>query len=216
MNIELDHLLVCVSPSAPEADEFVRFGLQEGLPNEHVGQGTACRRFSFANAMIELLWVNDPREAQSEATRRTLLWDRWSARESTASPLGICVRPVDLRIAALPFPAWEYRPSYLPDPLAMYIAESGVDEPMWVYLSFLRRAEREQRFTAHPVGVREITGLTLTTSAPLRSIASRRMLENKILRCLDGAKPLLEIEFDGKLRNQQADFRPHLPIIFRL
>lgn len=31
MNIELDHVFVC---GAPEAEEFVRFGLHEGLPNE--------------------------------------------------------------------------------------------------------------------------------------------------------------------------------------
>jgi hypothetical protein len=216
MNIELDHVFVCASPRAPEAEEFVRFGLREGLPNEHTGQGTSCRRFGFANTMIELLWVSDPRETQSEATRRTLLWDRWSAREGRASPFGVCVRPVNPQNAELPFPAWEYRPAYLSDPLVMHVAESGVEEPMWVHLSFLRRADREQRFTEHPAGIREITGLNLTTPVPLRSAASQRMVESKILSSREGAKPLLEIEFDGKRRNQVADFRPSLPIVFRL
>jgi hypothetical protein len=216
MNIELDHVFVCASPSAPEAEEFVRFGLREGLRNEHAGQGTSCRRFGFANTMIELLWVSDPRETQSEATQRTLLWDRWSAREGTASPFGVCVRPVHPQNAELPFPAWEYRPAYLPDPLVMHIAESGVEEPMWIHLGFLRRADRERWFTEHPAGIREITGLSLTTPVPLRSAASQRMVESKILSSRAGAKPLLEIEFDGKPRNQVADFRPHLPIVFRL
>jgi len=166
--------------------------------------------------MIELLWVSDPQETQSEATRRTLLWDRWSAREGRVSPFGVCVRPVDPQNAELPFPAWEYRPAYLPDLLVMHIAESGVEEPMWVHLSFLRRADREQRFTQHPAGIREITGLSLTTTVPLRSTASQRMVESKILSSREGAKPLLEIEFDGKRRNHVADFRPHLPIVFRL
>jgi hypothetical protein len=163
MNIELDHVFVCASPSAPEAEEFVRFGLREGLRNEHAGQGTSCRRFGFANTMIELLWVSDPRETQSEATQRTLLWDRWSARAGRASPFGVCVRPVHPQNAELPFPAWEYRPAYLPDPLVMHIAESGVEEPMWIHLGFLRRADRERWFTEHPAGIREITGLSLTT-----------------------------------------------------
>jgi hypothetical protein len=216
MNIELDHVFVCASPGAPEAEEFVRFGLHEGLPNEHPGQGTSCRRFGFANTMIELLWVSDRRESKSDVTRRTLLWDRWSARKGRASPFGVCVRPGDPQNAELPFPAWEYRPSYLPDPLVMHIAESEVEEPMWVYLSFLRRADREQRFTEHPAGIREITGLRLTTRVPLRSSASQTMVESKILSSLEGVKPLLEIEFDGKRRNQVADFRPHLPIVFLL
>jgi hypothetical protein len=98
----------------------------------------------------------------------------------------------------------------------MHIAESGVEEPMWVHLSFLRRADREQWFTEHPAGVREITGLSLTTPVLLRSTASQRMVENKILSSRGGAKALLEIEFDGKRRNQVADFRPHLPVVFRM
>jgi hypothetical protein len=41
----------------------------------------------------------------------------------------------------------------------MHIGDAGVEEPMWVYLSFMRRAQREQWFVEHPIGVREITGL---------------------------------------------------------
>jgi hypothetical protein len=216
MKIELDHVFVCASPGASVADELVRFGLREGLPNVHRGQGTSCRRFSFANAMIELFWVSDPQEAQGEATKRTLLWDRWSARQTTASPFGICVRPVDSHSAEVPFAAWEYRPAYLPDPLVMQIAESGVEEPMWIHLGFLRRADREQHFTEHPAGMREITGLRLTTPVPLRSAASQRIIESNILSTRAGPTPLLEIEFDDKRRNQAADFRPHLPIVFQL
>jgi hypothetical protein len=98
----------------------------------------------------------------------------------------------------------------------MHIAESEVEEPMWIHFSFLRRADREQLFTEHPAGIREITGLILTTLIPLRSTASQRMVESKILSSREGAKPLLEIEFDGMRRNQVADFRPHPPIVFRL
>jgi len=81
MRFELGHLFVCTAPGAPEAEKLVEFGLHEGLPNRHPGQGTANRPFAFANAMIELLWVSDAHEAQSERARRTLLWERWSGRE---------------------------------------------------------------------------------------------------------------------------------------
>jgi len=162
MRIELDHLFVCTAPGAPAAEKLVQFGLHEGPPNQHPGQGTACRRFAFGNAMIELFWVSDASEAQSQSTRRTLLWERWSGREHNASPFGICLRPVDPQNTGPPFPAWEYRPAYLPEPLVMHIGDVGIEEPMWVYLSFMRRAQREQWFIEHPIGIREITGLTLT------------------------------------------------------
>jgi hypothetical protein len=50
----------------------------------------------------------------------------------------------------------EYRPAYLPDPLFMNIGEAGVEEPMWVYLNFMQRVQREQWFIEHPIGIRQI------------------------------------------------------------
>ena len=216
MQIELDHLFVCTTPGAPEAERLVQLGLHEGPPNQHPGQGTACRRFPFANAMIELLWVNDPTQAQGPNTRRTLLWERCSGSEENASPFGICLRPIDQQDAGTPFPGWEYRPSYLPGSLGMHIGESGIEEPMWVYLNFQRREHYNHRFAENPVGIREITGLTLTTCVPLRSRVSQTIIENGILASRTGATPLLEIEFDGRMRKERIDFRPYLPMVFQL
>lgn len=216
MRTELDHLFVCTAAGAPEAEELVRFGLREGPPNQHPGQGTANRRFPFANAMIELVWVSDAEETQNARTRPTLLLERWSGRKSQASPFGFCLRPDDSQTHEPPFPAWEYRPAYLPDSLVMHIGDGGVEEPMWVYLNFMRRVDREQRFVEHPIGIREITGLTLTTPSELRSIASRRIVESGILSTQIGSESLLEIEFDGRRRKAVKDFRPHLPLVFQL
>src|SRR5215470_2362832 len=216
MKMELDHLFVCTSPGAPEAEKLVQLGLHEGPPNQHPGQGTACRRFSFANAMIELFWVSDPSESQSESTKRTLLWERWSGRQSNASPFGICVRPGRAEDKGSPFLAWDYRPVYVPDPLSIQIGEAGVEEPMWIHLSFMRRAQREQWFTEHPVGVREITRLTLITPIPIRSAASQKIVQAGVPSTRAGAISLLEIELDGHRQKKKVDFRPQLPLIFQL
>src|SRR5215471_2684922 len=196
MQIELDHLFVCTARGAPEAEELVQFGLHEGLPNKHPGQGTACRRFSFANAMIELFWVSDVSEAQGPGTRRSMLWERWSGRDGEASPFGICLRPIDPKEAEPPFPAWEYRPIYLDEPLCMHIGDAEITEPMWVYMSFMLRSHREGHFTEHSIGIREITALTLTTPVPLISAASQIVIDNGVLSTREGEKSLLEIEFD--------------------
>jgi hypothetical protein len=216
MRIELDHLFVCAAPNAPEAEQLIQFGLHEGPPNQHPGQGTACRRFSFINAMIELCWVSDLNEVQSESTKRTLLWERWSSRQGSACPFGICVRPVNPQDTGSPFPGWQYRPAYLQAPLSMQISEAGIEEPMWVHLSFMRRTHREGWFTTHPLGVREITRLALTTPTPLRSEASQKIAESGVFTPRTGGSYLLEIEFDGRARNEHVDFRPHLPVIFQL
>jgi hypothetical protein len=98
----------------------------------------------------------------------------------------------------------------------MYVGEAGIEEPMWIYLSFMRRVRREQWFIGHPIGIREITGITLTTPRPLRSKVSQKIVESGILATRTEATSLLEIEFDGNRRKEHMDFRPHLPVIFQL
>jgi Glyoxalase-like domain len=67
VNAAIDHVFICCSVgAAAEADALVRLGLHEGTPNTHPGQGTACRRFFFENAYLELFWVADKREAQAD------------------------------------------------------------------------------------------------------------------------------------------------------
>lgn len=58
MTVELNHLFVCTAAGAPEAEALKAFGLTEGTPNTHPGQGTSNRRFFFRNAMLKLLWVH--------------------------------------------------------------------------------------------------------------------------------------------------------------
>ena len=63
--MELDRLFLLCDAGAPEAEALVRLGLHEGQANTHPGQGTACRRFFFGDAYLELLWVYDEREVRS-------------------------------------------------------------------------------------------------------------------------------------------------------
>ena len=98
----------------------------------------------------------------------------------------------------------------------MHIGDVGIEEPMWVYLSFMRRAQREQWFIEHPIGIREVTGLTLTSPVPLRSPVAQRIVESGVLSARMGASCLLEIEFDCNRRKEHVDFRPHLPVVFQM
>src|SRR4029077_9374362 len=157
--------------------------------------------------MIELLWVSNERESQNQSTERILLWERWSGRDGNASPFGFCLWPLNSQDTKPPFPSWEYRPAYLPEPLFMNIGEAGVEEPMWVYLNFMQRVQREQWFIEHPIGIHQITGLTLTTPVPLRSAVAQAVVENGILSTRTGTTSLLEIEFDGNRRKERVDFR---------
>src|SRR3712207_2130981 len=134
MTFELDHMFICTAVDAPEADLLVAFGLTEGTSNSHLGQGTACRRFFFRNAMLELLWVHDGCEVRSPPIAPTRLWERWRYRSTGYSPFGICVRPSAQHTGLQPVPpfaTWEYRPPYLPPELHIDVASNtSSSEPM--------------------------------------------------------------------------------------
>jgi hypothetical protein len=139
MAVVVDHLFVCMPVGAPAADRLRQFGLTEGSSNRHPGQGTACRRFFFQNAMLEFLWVENAAEAQSEQTRATRLWERWSATSGEASPFGIIVRPAPGVEKACPFETWDYRPPTMPDLSLRIAAGTALQEPMWCYMESGRR-----------------------------------------------------------------------------
>jgi hypothetical protein len=78
VEVELDHVFICVDRWAPEAERIAAFGPCEGPSNVQPGRGTANRRFFFRNAMLELLQVENSLGARSEVTAPTQLWERWS------------------------------------------------------------------------------------------------------------------------------------------
>jgi len=217
MAIELDHVFICASVGAEsEASALTAFGLTEGKANTHPGQGTACRRFFFQNAYLELLWVDNPAEAQSKMIRPTHLWDRWTGRSNNTCPFGVGFRPGVREHSAIPFPAWEYRPPYLPDTSSIQIAANAgqLTEPMLFYLPFSRQPEFLP--AEHRARLRQITRLDLfTRHAASQSAALKAVSTLGVVRVRPDPEYLLDLGFDGEVHGQLADFRPLLPVIFR-
>ncbi|HZS05256.1 MAG TPA: VOC family protein [Blastocatellia bacterium] len=222
MSCELDHLFVCTAAGAPEAGRLIEFGLTEGTPNTHPGQGTANRRFFFHNAFLELLWVHNPQEAQSEAIRPLHLWERWSGRGKETCPFGFIFRPAGQEPGGPPFPTWEYRPSYLPEPLSIEVGTNAdtLTEPMLFYMAFGRRTDVRLRGQPQPrehsAGGREITRLHFgSPHADELSAELRATVDSGLVSFGAGETYLLEIGFDGESQGRSADFRPALPLVFR-
>jgi Glyoxalase-like domain len=145
MTISLDHVFICTAVNAPEAEALFAFGLIEGSSNVHPGQGTANRRFFFEGGFIELLWVANPVDAQSELTTPTRLWDRWSGfvnsqntpQNTQICPFGIGFSAIGEAAAPTPFESWAYHPRYLPaDKSILFAKDTPLSEPELFYLSW--------------------------------------------------------------------------------
>lgn len=219
MTVEFDHLFICTAPHAPEAEALIPFGLVEGSPNTHPGQGTANRRFFFRNAMIELLWVTDIDEVCSDPISSTHLWERWSLREAGACPFGLCFRP-DAAGSLPPFSHWIYRPPYLPNDLSILMARSAgvIREPLLFYLPFGQRPDRylgsRQQPIDHDCGLQEITRVTLTLSLAAEPSADFvSVVDANLIQVQWGEEYRIDLGFDGESQGQPVDFRPGLPLI---
>jgi hypothetical protein len=216
VSVELDHVFVCCAVGALEAAFLVEKGLLEGSPNTHPGQGTANRRFFFDNAYIELLWVSDPAEAQSELALPTQLWERWSCRSTVACPFGLVFRPRTDTIADCPFPCWSYRPAYLPGGFSIKVGRNvALTEPQLFYLPFARHRDPSGREpTSHPAGIERITHVSVTICGKDQpSEALAHAINAGLLSLRRQPRYLLELGFEGK-RTTSLDFRPELPLVF--
>lgn len=219
--LEFDHFFIFTEPEAPAVEQVVALGLVEGQPNVHPGQGTACRRIFFHNAMLEFLWVRASQEVRSAAIAPTRLWERSRYHQTGYSPFGICFRTGSSSQATLPFETWAYRPPYLPNHLQIDVARNEVHpgEPMLFWIPFGGRpdsypAEKRQPL-AHPGGFREITGLTITIPGlETKSTAAETIEQNSFISFVNGAASVAEIRFDDARAGQIRDFRPALPLIF--
>ncbi|MEN3334602.1 MAG: hypothetical protein V7641_3967 [Blastocatellia bacterium] len=224
MTIDLDHLFTFTSVGAPEVEQLVKFGLSEGQPNTHPGQGTACRRFFFHNAYLEFVWVHDEQEAAGEWVRPLGFRERSAYQQTGASPFGIILRPAQGKAdqIELPFATWALHPPYLPEPLKLDVADNSVDtaEPLLFYMSFGNRADRysgeRRQPLAHAIGFKEITGISITLPGAQASSKALQAVERSgLARVISGPSHLAEVIFDHEKHAQTKDFRPELPLLFR-
>lgn len=210
-------MLFCAK-GAPEADALLRAGLAEGSPNTHPGQGTACRRFFFENAYLELLWVDDAEEAQREPVIRTGLWTRCSQRATGACPFSFVLRPGDDHVGPLPFETWPYRPSYLPEGMSIDIAvDTPIREPEFFYLAFQRgRRSTSQQPRAHVPPLTAMTNVTAAMPPPLpQSDAAKFVAAAGLITFETSEDYLVRLTFEHRREGAHAgtDFRPTLPLI---
>lgn len=218
MTLALDHVFICCSIGAPEAAALTRLGLKEGSPNEHPGQGTACRRFSFGNAYLELIWVSDAAEAQSELVRPARLWERWSGRRTGACPFGIVFRPDPPEDRDPPFETWTYHPQYLPPDLAIEPAVgTPLSDPELFYLRFARGPEFARREpTNHALPLGQITEVMLgTPAAGPRSGPARSVEATGVVSFHSADDYVMTLVFDEHKRGSVVDLRPELPLVLQ-
>lgn len=202
----IDHLFVFCRPLAPEFDHLRRHGLQAGLRRAHTGQGTANLCIGFADAYLELLWLDDEHAARNAHSKPLGLHERARWRETGASPFGIAVRP-ERTGSPPPFVPWDYHPDYLPPGQSIAMAcNSGVlGEPLLFqidrpYVPFGPQPWSARRLVAAELVVPDLAPMSLLRPVQVRG-----------LRIVDGPAHRLDLHFGGA-GGAPIDLQPALPV----
>jgi hypothetical protein len=215
MKLELDHVFILVKPGAKVGDRLLECGFQEGERNTHPGQGTANRRFYFANGMLELIWIQNANEARTGPGQALLFAER--AAEPTASPFGVIFVPKEHHKehhthSNMPFPGWHYQPAYFPPPKGFHVGtnSNNVREPLCFYFPF----HDPKAAMPHPIrNSQKISAVAISTPSNdtegvLESTAQCDRLSIRL-----ASEHLMEITLDNHALGQTNDFRPDMPLL---
>lgn len=211
MNMTLDHVFILVEPEAEKADRLIEHGFREGPRNIHPGQGTANRRFYFANGMLEFIWVRDANEARNGPGRNLHFSER--ADDPTASPFDIIFVPCrDSTNPDIPFPGWHYQPAYFPTPKSFHVGANShnIVEPLCFYFPFQDPGVPKPQPNRNLQTISEVVISTPSTDTEgVLALASR----TDRLSMRSSQEHLLEITLDHHDLEHTEDYRPALPLI---
>lgn len=153
-----DHIFIFTNDQGKIADQLVKFGFSEGSNRVHAGQGTTNRKFYFDNFFLEILWVHDEAEINSELIKPIGLWQRANYQSNDFSPFGLCVVNTD-ETDRLFENAHKYQPSYFPDGMTIDILknERQPNFPWTFRLPFKGQNKIEKEPMSHENGIKYLS-----------------------------------------------------------
>ena len=210
--VAFDHLLLFVSPNAPERAALERAGfLTAPDVNRHEGQGTASITYEFDNAFLELIW---PDETVAVAPALTVAHQKFQKRSqwrtSGYAPIGIALHRVGPE-TPLPVASWSTAPPWMAPGTSMQILTARDDTAS---PSISVHPEGPKKGAAHSIGVRRVTAVRLIEPNGYTPVdAVTYLVKSGVITTARGAEWAVDLTFDGGAQRQSHDFRPDLPLV---
>ncbi|MBF6023338.1 VOC family protein [Lysobacter niastensis] len=218
--LRFDHAWLVVTPGAPERAALERAGLQvSDAINRHDGQGTSSITFEFENGYLELIWP-DASVALAPGSERAMekVRERMAWRSSGRSPIGVAAARTTQE--ALPLQGWTISPAWLRPGTAIEILtprDDRVSPSLFVVPGYLAvSADASRAVPRHPLGVRKVTSVRVTTPPGYVPIDAMRYYTSLgLVQTQPGPEWMLELTFDGGKQGAERDLRPELPLVLR-
>jgi hypothetical protein len=219
LSLELDHVVIFTSLNAPEAKALEAIGLQGfGGVTRHGDLGSASTSFFFSNLVyLELLWINDEEAARRNfepLTMNTIPRMNW--RTTGASPINLMLRR--RQPGTTDPPPFVCKQLQLPNGAFVGFNGEVANEPCYGVvpeeMSF-RGFRANIQDLPHPLGVKHLTGVTISVVSDGLSSIARLLSENRIVSYEKGPAPLMTLTFDNGAQGKSVDVRPTLPMVLR-
>ncbi len=156
--MQTDHIFIFTATKGKIAERLIELGFTEGSSRIHPGQGTINRKFYFNNFFLELLWVINPAELNSELIRVTKLNERANYNYNGNSPFGLCIEnTIDTEL--LFADAHKYQPHFFPEGMVIdVLANSSNPTLPWTFrLPFKGPKAAPNEPTEHKNGIELLT-----------------------------------------------------------
>ncbi len=206
--MEIDHIFIFSNNKGKEAEDLVNFGFTEGSNRIHPGQGTRNRKFYFDNFYLEILWVIEEKEIQSEITSVTKLWERSQFQQNRFSPYGLCLKNT-YSTDQLFEKSKLYKPIYLPkDKSIDMITNEEFPELPWIFrLPYIREMSVSNEPIEHCNGIKSLTRTEFEISSEMSNSTFLDYFNGIDHIAFEvGERAHLTLEFDNKVQGKKKEF----------
>ena len=204
-----DHIFIFTNNQGKIADQLVEFGLTEGSNRVHAGQGTTNRKFYFENFFLEILWVHNEAEINSELIKSIGLWQRANYQINDFSPFGLCVVNTD-ETNRLFENAHKYQPSYFPDGMTIDILknEHQPNFPWTFRLPFKEQKNNKTEPIKHKNGITQLSKVDFDVENINDSNFMQAFEGKQNINFIKSDKTWLTLTFDEGKQGLKKSFEP--------
>jgi len=198
--MNIDHIYI-FSNKGTEINDLIEFGLTEGSGRIHQGIGTANRRIFFENFYLEILWIENEKEAKN--IEKISIWERGNYKQSNYSRFGLCLENTcDTDNIFQNSIKWQ--PDFLPIGEQVEIITN--EKMPWIFKFPKNRKKKIDEPKEHKVGIKQLTKAIFN----LKNIEFEKKLKviqtNSIIEFNQTSEDLLILEFDNCQRGKSKHF----------
>ena len=209
-------------------------GIPDSLSQIHTGQGTTGRYFYFLNGYLELIFVYDEEEFNTNVAKNKQLdfEERSKSPENGFLPFSIALKMENYDKNKIPFKTIEYTQDWMGDSNKIYVSKNAklkkeepslfVIYPEIQYDVFdtkkdLSKIPEEysmwRDFYYHKNEAEKISKIKIYTSKLDTNSETLKMLNDlKEVEVVEGEEYLMELYFDNQKKKKVYDMRPEIPL----